>query len=146
MLFEIDKAATYLKELKKQGQLPGAPKASHFTMTSGQQPASELKALRYPFVTTFVVTLAGEAFTNHYTAMQRAKAAPWQLKRAWRTDPQGRTIKEWPVASVPKLHATVPSKDLANLTAMQHEMSSHQAMRRPFMRELRAAAKFLTPV
>jgi tetratricopeptide (TPR) repeat protein len=144
VLLEIDGAATYLKELKKQGYLPGVPKSSHSTITTGNQSASKLKRLRYPFTMTFLATLAEDSSTNHYTVMQTTKAAAWQLNRAWQTDPQGRIIKEWPVTSVPRLQATAPSQDLTNLAAMQNELSSHQAMRGPLMRELRAAAKLLT--
>ncbi len=142
-LLEIDGAAAYLKELKQQGYLPGAPQSSHFTMTTGDQPASKLKGTGYPFTMTFLVTLAEDSFTNHYTVMRTAKAAAWQLNRAWQTDPQGRTIKEWPVDSVPKLHATGSVDDLGTLAAMEKDISS-RSTREALTHELRAAAMFLT--
>ena len=144
VLFEIDDAATFLKELKNQGYLPGVPSATDITITTGQQPASELKGLQHPFVSTFLVTVAEDSFTNHYTVMHPTMAAPWQLERAWRTDAEGRTIEEWQVNSVPQFHVTVPLEDLTNLAAMQDEVSSHQAIRGPLMHELRAATRFLT--
>lgn len=144
VLFEIDDAATFLKELKNQGYLPGVPSATDITITTGQQPASELKGLQHPFVSTFLVTVAEDSFTNHYTVMHPTMAAPWQLERAWRTDAEGRTIEEWQVNSAPQFHVTVPLEDLTNLAAMQDEVSSHQAIRGPLMHELRAATRFLT--
>lgn len=144
VLFEIDGAATYLKELKKQGQLPGVPKSSHATITTGEQPASELKELRYPFTATFLVTLEEDSFTNHYIACQPVNGGTWELMRAWRTDPHGRTVKQWAVASVPKLKAMASPEDLPNLAAMQQDVSSHATEREPMMREFRSAAKYLT--
>jgi polysaccharide export outer membrane protein len=41
----------------------------------------------------------GEPFTNHYTLVRPEKGAEWQLDKAWRADPQGRTVKEWPVTN-----------------------------------------------
>ncbi len=61
--------------------------------------ASRLESaeVKYPPAVTFLVTETGEVFTNHYTLVRSEKGAAWQLDKAWRTDPQGRTVKEWPV-------------------------------------------------
>ncbi len=142
VLLEIDAAATYLKDLKKQGQLPGVSTNSPEDVTTSGLHVSDLKELKYPFAMTFLATFAGDSFTNHYTAMQPAADAAWQLERAWQTDPQGRTVKEWPVSSVPKLHATGSVDDLGTLAAMEKDISS-QSTREALMRELRAAATFL---
>ncbi len=46
---------------------------------------------------TFLVNETGEAFTNHYTLVRPDKGAAWRLDKAWRTNPRGRTVEEWPV-------------------------------------------------
>lgn len=101
VLLELSAAAAYLQDLKKLGALPGVATNSDMNISSGRLPASILKELKYPFAVTLRVTLGGDSFTNHYTAMRPTAAAAWQLKKAWQTDSQGRTVETWPVKSIP---------------------------------------------
>jgi hypothetical protein len=98
---ELDAGAKFLTELKKQGRVPGVSKDSHAEVTGGLHTdnlkMSELKEAKYPFSLTFNVVLTGDSLTNHYTIMRASPDADWQLQRAWRTDTEGHTIKEWPV-------------------------------------------------
>lgn len=120
VVLKIDAAADYLKDLKKLDRLPGVSTniASH--VTTGGLPVSDLKELRYPFSVTFLVSFSGQTFTNHYTAMQPEAAAAWQLKRAWRTDSRGRTVKEWPVSSVPRFQSTGSLKEIGTAISRNH--------------------------
>lgn len=98
VMVEIDAAATYLTKLKRQGRLPGVSKAlSRGHVGTGKLPFSLIHHFKYPFSITFYVAPTGAWFTNHYTLLHPAKGAPWQLVKAWRTDTDGRTIKEWQV-------------------------------------------------
>ena len=98
---EMGAGLKFLTELKKQGRVPGVPKDSHAEVTgglhSGNLEMSELKEAKYPFSLTFNVVLTGDSLTNHYTIIRASSDADWQLQKAWRTDTEGRTVKEWPV-------------------------------------------------
>jgi hypothetical protein len=54
------------------------------------------KEIAYPFSPTFQISVKGQSFTNHYTVQRETKDSAWQLQRAWQTDSEGRTVKEWP--------------------------------------------------
>jgi hypothetical protein len=92
---EISQAVEFLKELKQEGRLPGAPKDHHGTL-SCEIPLTALQEARYPATGTFLLLLSGDTCTNHYTMRRASKDAAWQLDKAWRTDAHGRTILEWP--------------------------------------------------
>jgi hypothetical protein len=93
---EMSAAGKFLTELQKEGHLPGTPKGSHESFTTDTLSMAEFQEARYPFTVTFHLVLSGESFTNHYMVLRSLKDAPWQLRRAWRTDAQGRRVAEWP--------------------------------------------------
>jgi hypothetical protein len=98
---EMSAGVKFLTELKNQGGVPGVLKDSHAVVTGGlhtdDPELSDLKEAKYPFLLTFNVVLTGDSLTNHYTIIRASPDADWQLQRAWRTDTEGNTIKEWPV-------------------------------------------------
>jgi hypothetical protein len=94
---EVMAAEEFLKGLKIQGRLPGMLPDSHGTVTTGVLPESRFQNVSYPFSVTWHIVLLGDSFTNHYTVERPAAGANWQLKRAWRTDTEGQTIKEWQI-------------------------------------------------
>jgi len=85
-------AADFLKSLKQKGQLPGWSKndgggttAFHF------QHDPHLDSL------TVEAQKMGDSPIYHYTVTRASKHGPWQLKKAWRTGPNGQIIEEYPV-------------------------------------------------
>ncbi len=93
---EMGEAGKFLVELKKSGHLPGVPQDSHGDM-SVNAPLSAFQEAKYPFTVTFDLIMNGDSLTNHYTVVRPTKAAVWQLEKAWRTETDGHTIKDWPV-------------------------------------------------
>jgi hypothetical protein len=86
----------YLVALHKENRLVGDSKDNHGELTSDPIP-TDLKEVKYPFSETFHVVMKGASYTNNYTVGRQSQNSEWQLQRAWRTDPQGRTMEEWPV-------------------------------------------------
>jgi len=86
-----------LEKLKKQGDLPGWKKEDQgrctLAWTTDEKPPDSDLAL------TFVLTKTNDPTQYHCALVRTARDLPWQLQRAWRTDAQGRVIKEWPVKS-----------------------------------------------
>jgi hypothetical protein len=39
----------------------------------------------------------GDSSVYHYKVAQKSKGGPWQLQKAWRSDQNGHTIKEYPL-------------------------------------------------
>ena len=93
---ETMSAGNYLTRLHQLGLLPGDSKASHGGLISETDPAPLPDKVDYPFSRTFHVVVAGEP-TKHYTVTRVSEDAPWELRRAWQTDSQGRVLEEWPV-------------------------------------------------
>jgi len=92
---EAMSAGDFLLRLREQGQLPGVSKDAHGVIRFDF--AFPLpKEIAYPFSQTFQITLKGQSFTNHYTVQRETKESAWQLQRAWQTDSEERTVKEWP--------------------------------------------------
>ncbi len=114
---EMEAAGEFLSELKKQGRLPGFGKNQHGDATVSSVPFSWLQKATYPFVVTFHVVLTGDSFTNHYTIGRSAHDAPWHLEKAWRTDTDGRTVKEWPVNWIPDLDSTRAEAERGDINA-----------------------------
>jgi hypothetical protein len=92
-------AEEFMGDLKNQGRLPGVAKDGHGDGNLDVPFTSDLSMLKikYPFSLTFNYVAKGDSLTNNYTFVQSTKDSAWQLQRAWRTDSQGRVIKEWPV-------------------------------------------------
>ncbi len=93
---EIIAGGEFLRALQEQGRLVWVSKDDHGQMTTGEQPWSQFKEVKYPFSVTFYITKNGDSCTNHYTVMRESKDAVWQLRKAWKTDSKGYTVKEWP--------------------------------------------------
>lgn len=143
VLLELSAGAAYLKDLKRLGALPGVATNDLTEISTGSLPGGMLEELRYPFAATFLVTRRTDSFTNHYTVMRPTAAAAWQLKKAWRTDPQDKKVMEWPVNSVPKLDASTSPGDVSNLAAFQDHLASARATPDPLLPELYDAASAL---
>jgi hypothetical protein len=100
LLTEENGAAGFMDDLRKEDRLPGISKDEHGDETWDIPSTSDSwhsKKIKYPFLLTYQIVLHGDSLTNHYTVMQPSKNSAWLLQRAWRTDSQGRVIKEWPV-------------------------------------------------
>jgi hypothetical protein len=93
---EMGEAGRFLIELKKSDHLPGVPQDRHGDMFVNA-PLSAFQEAKYPFTVTFDLIAEGDSLTNHYTVVRPAKDAAWRLEKAWRTDTDGHTIKNWPV-------------------------------------------------
>ena len=92
---EAISAGDFLLSLRKQDQLPGVSKDAHGEIRF--EFAFPLpKEVAYPFSQTFQIFLKDQSFANHYTVQRETEDSAWQLQRAWQTDSEGRTVKEWP--------------------------------------------------
>jgi hypothetical protein len=97
---EAFEGAKFLVSLKKKGHLPGFVQNEHGTATFDvirEGSVEDLKEVTYPFSRTYQLVKNGSTYTNNYTIVREWKDSPWRLEKAWRTDPKGRTIEEWPV-------------------------------------------------
>ena len=83
-------AVQILLSLKKEGRLPGFAKDDkrHGTITAHLDAQGS--------ITADAVT-DGAAEVYHYRFAQSSEKGPWELRRAWRTDLNGRTLEEYPV-------------------------------------------------
>ena len=83
-------AASFLKDLKKKGRLPGWSKDEH------SQPGGVTVHLTGNSATVDA-RKKDDPSTYHYTVIRAAKNGSWKLQKAWRTDQDGKTIEEFPV-------------------------------------------------
>ena len=83
-------AASFLKDLKKKGRLPGWSKDEH------SQPGGVTVHLTGNSATVDARKI-GDPSTYHYTVIRAAKNGSWKLQKAWRADPDGKTIEEFPL-------------------------------------------------
>lgn len=83
-------ATSFLKDLQRKGRLPGWSKDEH----SG--PGGATVHLTGDSATVDVRN-TGDASTYHYTVIRSSEKGSWKLQKAWRTDPDGRTIEEFTV-------------------------------------------------
>lgn len=90
-------AGNFLLKLHGQSHLPGYPGDVQEQMRSERVPLPLPAQVTYPFSQTFLVYVPGQTFTNHYTIERLTKDSPWQLRKAWRTDSAGHTVKEWAI-------------------------------------------------
>lgn len=85
-------ALKYLNHLMRQGQLPGWSKTDEFSYSGVHF------YFRYPDVVIFDNLEKGWDLSHyHYEVVRTAKNGPWKLVKAWRTDPNGRILEEYPV-------------------------------------------------
>jgi len=89
-----ESAVEFLKRLKENGQLPGWSKHDEGAIR---------ETVRFNWYKVYPESAALDAQKNgdssiyHYTLSRVSEGSPWKLERAWRTDPNGRTIEEYPV-------------------------------------------------
>jgi hypothetical protein len=85
---EANSALTMLHSLKESGHLPGWPKGNH----------GVIKSTDFSWLTgSFVARKTGDPSVYHYQVIRASEASPWKLRKAWRTDADGKTIEEFPV-------------------------------------------------
>jgi hypothetical protein len=86
-------AEKFLAGLGKADQLPGL----------SNKPAGDLQAAKmrfsgaYPFSQGFDFHKTGDSSVYHYDVLQAFQNGPWKLKKAWRTDQNGKMIEEYPL-------------------------------------------------
>ncbi len=91
--------------LVSQKDLPGISKGDHVAFrlpgssveTNGAFRSDFAGAIRYPLTVTVDAAVNDEGFLLHYQLERASPNGPWQLKRAWRTDPAGHLLQEYPV-------------------------------------------------
>jgi hypothetical protein len=79
-----------LLSLKKEGRLPGFP-------IGGKRHGSMMIYFDSPLSITADVAADGATDVYHYRLVQASKGGPWKLRKAWRTDLNGRLLEEYPV-------------------------------------------------
>jgi len=94
---EIISAGNFLRDLQLLGRLPGFTKGEHGNATAKEVTLSEPE--QYPISRTFFATKVGDKSNSMYwyTFVRATKLSGWQLKKAWRTDAQGKEVEEFPV-------------------------------------------------
>jgi hypothetical protein len=85
-------AVQFLKDLARQGRLPGWSK--------NDQPAQTDNAIQFHFSYPHIVTVddfrkMGDPSLYHYRATRESATGPWKLVRAWRTDARGNMITKY---------------------------------------------------
>ena len=86
-------AGKFLHNLHGQGKLPGVSKDEHGELKAKVSDFSE--TVHFPLSLTFQFTK--NASSNYlYTVQRLSTGADWRLIRAWQTDSDGKTVKEFP--------------------------------------------------
>ncbi len=91
--------------LVSQKTLPGISKGDHVAFRlpgSSVEPNGVFRSdfagpIHYPITVTVDAAVNDEGFLLHYQLERATQNGPWQLKRAWRTDPASRLLQEYPV-------------------------------------------------
>ena len=84
-------ACRFLLNLKARGQLPGWSKTDESATNSAMFQCRDLH------FATLDIAKKGDSSTYHYQVIRAAIDNSWKLKKAWRTDGDGKTIEEYPV-------------------------------------------------
>ena len=92
----FEEAAEFLESLSEQDQLPGFSKGEVCEISPGRSDW-ECLAEAYPGSRTFSCTKKDDPSTYHYIVVPDSTDAPWKLRRAWRSAPDGRVLEEYPV-------------------------------------------------
>lgn len=85
-------AAKFLSSLLEKGQLPGMSAHGH-----GHFDGNVSLPITYPESETFNIRKNGDSSRYHYQLTRATKDSPWKLEKAWRTDPTGRKVQEYPI-------------------------------------------------
>lgn len=83
-------AFKFLANLKTDGLLPGWPYNNDVSVRQFNFHFLPPDSVLIDFIT-------GTSSIYHYQVFRPSKKAPWQIQRAWLTDAQGKTIKEFPL-------------------------------------------------
>lgn len=84
-------AVWFLKHLRESGKLPG------WTNNEELSPRQALLHFHYPDSATFDAQKSGNPTNYHYSISRASEESAWKLEKAWRTDPSGKTVEEYPV-------------------------------------------------
>jgi hypothetical protein len=86
----IAAARDLLVKLKEENQLPGMSKDAHETQ--------KRVTIDFSFRTAaFDLVKNGDSSVYHYTVIRASKGIRWKLRKAWRTDDNGKVHEEFPV-------------------------------------------------
>jgi hypothetical protein len=89
-------AARYLGGLLLNDQLPDTQDAkSHVTVPSLKKIATF--STNYPLERSFTIGMMSSSFVNHYKLVKETPDGSWKIKQAWRTDADGKTVKEYAI-------------------------------------------------
>ncbi len=109
------RAAKFLEDLKKQGQLPGWLKNERGWLKedgageiSFGMPA-ESDADIYNFKKTFIVEKTGDQSEYFYTVVRASKANDWKLEKSWRINSDGKIIENYPTNNTPQTDQHFPA-------------------------------------
>jgi hypothetical protein len=84
-------SAEYLEGLKKKGQLPGLSKDDQGAVYFESYFNSGSKSANFDFQKN------DDLFIYHYTVGRASEDSPWKLQKAWQTDTNGHSVKEYSV-------------------------------------------------
>ena len=89
-------ALGFLKSCKTNGQLPGVSKDTKGMFRSEKRPSDETPdggcSIEIHFFTQ------DQSLQNYYYVVgQVSSNSPWQFKKAWRADPSGKVIEDYPI-------------------------------------------------
>jgi hypothetical protein len=87
----VKSAAKFLKSLEAKGQLPGWSKND--TIASNRITYH----YSYPHTVVFDIPKEGDSSIYHYAVFRISNDGPWQLEKAWQTDANGNTVKQYPL-------------------------------------------------
>jgi hypothetical protein len=82
-----ESAMNFLRGLKEKDQLPGWSKNDKGITA---MPQSDLNSVN--------VTIGKDGIFYHYVVLRAIQNSPWKLKKAWRTDQNGKILEEFPVS------------------------------------------------
>ena len=90
----------FLKSLAKEHLLPGFAPGEKGQISLGIQSMAELMELdaqAFPRSRSAWARKKLDSSTYHYRLVQDAKDGPWRMAQAWKTDPHGRVVVDFPI-------------------------------------------------
>src|SRR5438552_11029924 len=85
-------AGKFLRDLHEQGKLPGLSKDDHGELKAKVPDFSE--TVHFPLSLTFQFAKDSGSVYN-YTVERLSVSSDWRLIKAWQTDTEGKTVKEF---------------------------------------------------
>lgn len=92
-------AGEFLLTLANEGKLPGFNQGEHGTMHAGivdGNANTPSGSEQYPVSRVIHFSKRGNDSEYFYAVVLESNGGPWKLQRAWRTDPQGQLIENYP--------------------------------------------------